>query len=178
MNKLFIGYTRFSLVLQESKAWVISQKESYLKELFNEDRLRNRLFFLKKSLESLALSESSYEKYHFIFYSDILPNSFKKELLEISASFDFAIPILVENKNTFNFLKIISDWISYNTNINQALLGIYNLDDDDFLSNNYFKYSEKYLRERFIGFHVSYGLGIKSYFYDNVFFWSCGKLSS
>lgn len=168
MEKIFIGYTRFSLVSQESKAWLISQKEDYLKVLFNEKRLNNRLFFIEKSMLSLSISGSSYKKQHFIFYSNLLPERFKEKLFLICKQFDFVIPVEVQSNSEFDFIGHISKWLSMN-NRKQSLVGLYNLDDDDFLSKDYFSYSEKYLQECFLNFHISYGLGIKSYFYRSNF---------
>lgn len=173
MEKHYIGITRFSLVSLNSKAWFLSQQEDYLKKLFDVARLNDRIFLFSESLKALdkARKHSQYSVYHYVFYSDLLPDEYKNKLLGICNNYNFIYPVMLESTEKRSLHKIISlDLVSKDKIKNNDLIGLYNLDDDDFLGIDYFKYSEKYLKYEFLNFKVSYGLGMIGLYSKEKFF--------
>lgn len=172
MSRVFIGYTRFSVVSEASKAWVISQRSDYLDRLFNSERLRVRINLFNASMQNIALAKekTSIRVFHIVYYSSSLPDFYKKELEEMAMEYPFLVLMPIDITEDFSHLKGINTVVRENS-LEESILGIYNLDDDDFLSVNYFSHSEKYLSNNFLNYRVSYALGLTAKF-DNVRFFN------
>lgn len=172
MDKCYVGITRFSLVSENSKAWLISQQKSYLENLFSPTRLNDRIMLFSKSLAALngAVKESPYAVYHFVFYSDILPDLYKSQLLNICEEYNFVYPIKINSKKNQSLTENIENFLLSEGIEEKVLIGMYGLDDDDFLSQDYFSYSSKYLKLEYCGFRVSYGSGMIGLYDKGRFF--------
>lgn len=162
---MFVGITRFSLLTPNSNAWYLSKDisdiEDYRKKLFSKTRLDERMnIFFNISLPALKIMKDKYEYIHILQISDQLPVSYKKIIEEYTQKFNFLKIQEVDINGNSNLS--ISDIIIRNIKKNspETIIGVFNLDDDDILSVDYLKNSEKYINRLFKGHIISYGTGL------------------
>lgn len=170
-SKVYFGCTRFSLYSPNSSSWQASKmsEDEYLNYLFDEKRLLTRLkIFNEYSLPILEKASLNIKLLHVIQYSPLLPEKIKLQLSEISRRYKFIYLELIdlyENPH-LKFLEFIQKSMFDGSPL---IFGYYYLDDDDLLSVNYFGDTSKYLNEIFVGYHVSFGLGVTAYFSEDKY---------
>lgn len=171
MKKIFVGYTRFSLVSPGSGAWIVSRREDYLEKLFSPERLNDRFqIFFECSLPALekARCQSSIPFVHLFLYPEEMGFNYKNIILERCGKNNFLIPIEIKSGASLNIKEIIENQLS-KLNISDAIVGRFSLDDDDILSLNYFEKSQEYMQEPFLGKILSFGKGITGVFENGNF---------
>lgn len=171
MKKIFVGYTRFSLVDPGSKAWIVSQRNDYLEKLFSPKRLDDRFqIFFECSLPALrsASSKTSISFIHLFLYSEEIGINYKRIITEKCSQDKFLIPVEVKTGANLDIKKIIETKLNQ-MNIDDAIVGRFSLDDDDILSSDYFIKSQEYMQEPFLGKILSFGKGITGVFENGNF---------
>ena len=136
MKKIFLGYTRFSLVNPGSKAWIVSQREDYLEKLFAPERLNDRFeIFFECSIPALkkASAQTSIPFVHLFLYPEEIEVNYKKMILEKCLQNKFLIPVEIKAGSPLDVKKIIENQLSL-MNVSNAIVGRFSLDDDDILS--------------------------------------------
>lgn len=157
---MFIGQTRFSLFLPGSSAWKATSKDnhrdlnSYREYLYSDDRmqLRSRIFF-DHSIPLLARASKNHRIRHIVSYSKSLPYVYRSQLENAAKEFGFLV--LDERPDGVG----PSDWrelLDFEVGL-EDLVGVYRLDDDDLLSDDYFDRARKYLNQPFVGMRLSFG---------------------
>lgn len=164
-EKYYFACTRFSLFSPNSSSWKASNlsHDDYIKYLFDSERLNVRFSILEKySLPLLEQSSMNFKFIHILQYSPLLPDIYKKRLFDLLSQYDFLRIQEVSNENPhLKFLSLVENKIKTD---NCKIFGYFYLDDDDLISIDYFAKSYKYLDDTFIGYHVSYGLGLTGFF--------------
>jgi hypothetical protein len=163
----FFGVTRFSVYLPDSKAWHLSQvsEQEYLDRLFSDERLASRFdIFINKALPIYQEMSKKYNYRHIIHYSNLLPEKWKKVLIETAS------------KNSVLYLDEVYDKMEYATIMKNLLdtkeSGVtvfFRVDDDDLLSIDYLDKLSAYARPEFVGMAVSFGSGIASIYSNGRF---------
>jgi hypothetical protein len=154
----FFGVTRFSVYLPNSKMWNLSQlsEQEYLIKLFSDERLALRFdIFINKALPIYQEMSKKYNYRHIVHYSNLLPEKWKKILIEAASK----NPVLYLDEV---YYKIESTTIMANLlNTKESGVAVYFIiDDDDLLSIDYLDQLSAYARHEFIGMAVSFGFGI------------------
>jgi hypothetical protein len=166
----YIGVTRFSLFTPGSLEWKSSREtaheiESYKKELFKDDRLKARSYiFFNLSLPILQELSKKYDYEHIILYSPELPPLYSGYLEDIGKKYPF-IKVLctTENDRYQNQNNLIKNIIE-SSNYCKSIFGLFNLDDDDLLSVDYFDLASKYMLPQNEGMIVSLCAGLTGIF--------------
>lgn len=173
---MFIGHTRFSLFVPDSRAWRASQdslknSDKYKDYLYNPERLELRTqIFLKHTVPTLADAaqrvSGRHEIVHVVSYSESLPQKYKDKLAAAAAEFPILVLDEVQDGDAAGGFaqKYVSDKLAPG-----EVFGRYRLDDDDILSTEYFSLMEKYLKDEFVGMVVSLPLGIEAVYDDGRF---------
>jgi hypothetical protein len=171
----FICYTRFSVFHPDSIEWNSSKnitnkkdfRADYISRLYSESRLavRAKIFF-GLSLPSIAKGIGSNNFVHIIQYSDILPKKYRDMLLEAEKNYPFIkLDLVREDARYDGYSKIISETIERS---GEECFGLFNLDDDDLISTDYFERVSKHVHPKNIGFIVSHGLGLSALYDDKT----------
>lgn len=172
---MFILITRFSLFIPNSPAWLLSvnkdNEESineYKRQLFDTSRLRFRLDFLRNiTLPIIFQASKKHPILQILKYSVLLPDEFKKELLELGKEYPFLVlcEYNEEGKYPKADLDIASDYFNdLWAKDRDSIVGMTILDDDDCLSIDYFDRATPYLNKTFAKKAISFGLGINGVF--------------
>lgn len=184
-KKIIIGYTRFSVYLEQSKHWVISQKTNYLSQIFDTNRLDARFdIFFNHTIPALELAKKDLndEIYlHFVFYSSAMPIKDKERLFMLAKNYNFLVLVEVSSQlESYSYIDYIGEFLlkndEYKNDEYKDLVGIFSVDDDDILSTQYFRHIKHYLSESFIGMRVSFPEGLTGY-YENKIFSSIRKVN-
>lgn len=161
----FIGRTRFSLFVPNSKSWRLSQTEedtpidSYRERLYEDRRLRVReQIFLNHTLPSLAMAAEGFDVTHVVSYSRSLPEKYKQSLVDAAARFSFLVLDEQLDGKTGRSLHALA---KERAQLGETF-GIYRLDDDDVLPVNFFERMGNYINPNFSGMVVSFPLGIEA----------------
>lgn len=161
----FLGHTRYSLSNPDSGAWKASNgsrfstAEEYRKYLYDPSRLQLREeIFLKESLPIIKSAADSFEIRHVVSFSDSLPQRFKDSLYDASNTYEFLL--LDERPDGERETDVNTLTARF---LNKTGVGArYRLDDDDVLSAQFFHNASKYLKPEFVGFVVSFPVGIEA----------------
>lgn len=160
---MFVGQTRFSLFQPGSTAWKATSGEfdgqrSYEDYLFNPERLdfRSKVFF-EHTVPMLANAARSHRIRHIVSYSDNLPEPYLSRARDTASKYDFLIaderPAGV---GATPWQELVDEHIGIDD-----VIGVYRLDDDDFLAWDFFDRMKPYLRHDFVGMRVSFALGFQ-----------------
>ena len=170
----FIGHTRFSLFEPDSTSWRLSRsagrksEEAYLRRLYSEERMQSRQeIFFNYSLPILDQAQSGMDLIHVVSYSDELPARYQIQLKEAANRYSW---LLLDRRDATNRKGLSLENIA-REHFNQGdIFAEYRLDDDDVLAVDYFESLSAYLSNPFVGFHVSHGLGLQTFYENEVFF--------
>lgn len=161
----FIGQTRFSLFIPNSKSWRLSKShginasDSYRDELYDDKRLRIREeIFIRHSLPNLAIAAQNYDVTHVVSYSTSLPQKYKDSLAMAAERYPFLLLDEREDGELGRSLKSIAKEKASP----REVFGLYRLDDDDVLASNFFKRMSKFMSPSFKQMVVSFPLGIEA----------------
>jgi hypothetical protein len=161
---IFLGITRFSVLSPGSSEWQISSidRSKYENVLFSDERLsiRSKIFF-DISLPILATASNNFGYIHVVQYSSNLPERYREKLFEAASQYSFLRVLEVDSIDVHSkiYEGILLDFVKGRGEIDRFLFGVFNLDDDDLLSINYFRNSEKYLESNNVGRYLSFGEG-------------------
>lgn len=171
---MFVAYTRFSLFLPNSRAWIISKDrdhaedvDQYKSTLFNNKRLQFRMKFLKTlTLPLLQEASEGYKFIHFIEYSSLMPALYIEELKKLESNYDFLHLIEYDEKGCAN--KSRNEEVIKKFNLKESIeeqyIGMFALDDDDCVSLDFFEKNVRYISKPYKNFVISNGLGIHAFF--------------
>ena len=169
--KIFLGITRFAVFDPGVSEWQISSIEEakYKDILFSDSRLsmRSKIFF-DISLPILAAASSSFDYIHVVKYSSMLPDLYKEKLFRAASEYSFLRILEVDQIDVSSLIysELLLEFVKSRYEIDRFVFGVFNLDDDDLLSTNYFKNSEKYLEPNNIGRYLSFGDGFTCVHYS------------
>lgn len=160
---LFLGHTRFSLFRPRSDAWRVSNGSfatdgEYRDYLFSDRRLARRCdIFLNLSLPQIAAAANRWSIRHVVSYSESLPETYRRQLLEAAARHPFLV--LDEQSEGSTGVKDERDLVERFGRSSAGVVGAYRLDDDDVLSADYFEQMARYMRPENAGMIVSLASG-------------------
>lgn len=164
---VFIGTTRFSLFKPDSGAWrsstngAFSNPDEYKEYLFSPERIEPRLKILREvSLPNLATAAETHTVRHVIQYSPELPVHYLRQLEAMRNEFPFVLLSNSSDTTGSNHPYSIANAL----NPRQEPYVIYRLDDDDFLSKNYFDQLSPFVTEANLGSRVSLAAGLTGVF--------------
>ena len=161
----FIGHTRFSQYIPNSKAWNIStfSEDEYIDYLFSDERMNHRMYiFSKLSVPMLARMKRGYNYRHIVAYSSILPKKWKQELFTLNDKYPFLYLHEVDTDDTNPINSILSG-------CDNGAVAYFRLDDDDLLVENYLDELSQYNNSAFAGMAVSFGKGYLAHYRDRQF---------
>lgn len=169
----FIGHTRFSVYDPQSPSWRLSRKykskdlASYKADLFSDARLKTRAdIFINYSLPVIDAAIGNHHLVHIVNYSPELPERYQKKLKAAEDKYDW----LLLDEQTGSRKSLDLDTFAKSKFGTGAVYAEYRLDDDDLLSATYFDQLVNYIRPDLVGYVVSLGLGIESYYQDGIFY--------
>lgn len=163
---------RYSLLLEDFKAWIIARNEekSYKDTLFDSERLDSRLN-LFKLLTLPCLAQQNLIEEHlegtnihklqvFLATSEQLPQVHKQELNELAEKYDWLNVCYLPSRGT-EIESVITSYVEglYNQLKKPILYSNIRLDDDDILSSNFLNRLEPYATEENIGRVISLAKG-------------------
>lgn len=158
---MFVGQTRFSLFQPGSRAWKASattdqsSAEEYRRYLYSDERmeLRSRIF-LEHSLPTILRAAQSHRIFHVVSISESLPDKYREMLEKISVKHEcIVLDVRPDGHGPSDWRKLLDPQIGV-----QDIVGVYRLDDDDLLSDDFFDRMRRYISEPFVGMRVSFGL--------------------
>lgn len=159
---VFVGATRFSLFQPNSAAWRTSQAgrfnspDEYRKFLFSDDRLAPRMKILGEiSMPLISKAAEHHKIRHIIQYSPELPQKYQARLQDLAAAYPFIVLSDISDKSGATHPYTVADALTNGS----GPYALYRLDDDDFLSPDYFDQTSRYVSEEFLGFRVSLAAG-------------------
>lgn len=172
MKKHVFVMIRYSVLAESKNSWVIGRDvdtEAYKEKLFSEERLTlHQELFFNVTLPSLRKMDNKSTTV-FIFTSDELPELYLNNLFdEVSKDNNFKIiklprkglmtgqmhSVLQKELDTFN---------------DDVLYATVRLDDDDALSERFDKELSKYLNNGFVGYAVSFPVGVAGMYEDGEY---------
>lgn len=164
-NAVYFGFTRFSVYLPGSGAWVVSSTEDeYLTKLYSDERLKPRFeIFLERALPIYELYTKKFSYKHILLYSKVMPEKWKKLLFQAAEKYSFLI--LHEVRNTIYFHDVMEKYLIDNRKVDSPV-ALFRVDDDDILSADYLEQLSQYTDLPFEGMSVSFGNAIPAK-YDN-----------
>lgn len=169
--KTLVSYTRFSITDDNlAGAWHLStqeklNRENYLIKLFDPQRIEPRLYIMENYLlPSLELLAKKFIFRHVIFYSDLLPDIYKKELSRLASQYEFVI-LSSKYSNPLNNNEVLS---FFKTKLSQLKIVIpaarMRIDDDDMLSTAYAQSIDEFVELKLSGMCVSLSRGVQALF--------------
>lgn len=172
---MLYGVTRFSLFTPGSNNWKASKyknEDEYISYLFSKERLSCRFDILEKhTLPNLEKSKNKAGIYykHIFMVSEKLPEWAMARLNKITANYDF---IVVTQGGTGDaYIHALSyakeDLRRYKNKI--IPFGVFLLDDDDILPNDYFDVMRQYINLGDVGRVISMPLGYTAIFNNGVY---------
>lgn len=166
----YIGVTRFSVVKAKNSGFRIDDRdrEAYLNELFDWDRLADRMFIFENvSAPILGHFGENYDFTHLVQYSPELPVTWKRRLYEIAERYPCIHPVEVVDEDIAETVhKFVLTW-------ERDFIGKFvwfRVDDDDILSVDYLDAVDRYVSDATIGYALSFGLVYSGIFSNGHFF--------
>ncbi|MCG7255292.1 putative rhamnosyl transferase [Corynebacterium hadale] len=165
MGTQFVGQTRYSLYIPDSRAWRATshsgEKNDYREYLFAPERMdfRDKLFN-EFTVPSIAEAAKKHNLIHIVSYSESLPGKYKESLESTAEQYPFIrLQMLPDGAHDWGHVdKIIKECLE------PGVFGRYRLDDDDILSTYYFAEMKKFIKPEFVGMAVSMPLGVEAIF--------------
>lgn len=153
----YVGITRFSVVNAKNSGFLIdsADRKKYLRELFNDERLLDRMFILEKVAAPVYnMLAEKHDYTHLIQYSPELPVVWKQRLLELSQKFPCIVPVEVIDADIADSVR------EYVLSWEKDFIGEFvwfRIDDDDVLSLDFLDAVERYVSRETVGFALSFG---------------------
>ncbi len=167
MRKHVFVMIRYSALTESSGSWAIGRDksfESYKETLFSPERLRlHEKLFREVTLPSLMRMDRQLTTV-LIFTSDELPENHLKNLNDMVNGLDnFKIVLLPRSGKLISHmhdclyqqLQLFKEDVCYAT---------VRVDDDDALSNDFFKHIFEYVKPAYQGHAISFALGVVGFF--------------
>jgi hypothetical protein len=156
---MIFGHTRYSVFSPDGGSWRAAKflsPENYKDFLFSASRLDMREhIFGEYSVPQIINNMSSFDYYyHIVEYSQELPDDRKLKLFEICDRHERIVPVLSGQRNS-EIDRIVN---SAATDCSE--IGIFKLDDDDVISDEYIANASKYVDHKFKNFVVSFPKGV------------------
>lgn len=172
MNPQFVGQTRYSLYIPESRAWRATEqsddKKDYRDYLFAPERMdfRDKLFN-EFTVPSIAEAAEGHNLIHIVSFSESLPDKYIESLERTARRYPFIqLQMLPDGTHDWGRVdKLIKE------RLEPGVFGRYRLDDDDILSTHYFTEMEKFIKPEFVGMVASMPLGVEA-IYDAGHFYN------
>lgn len=160
---MIFGHTRYSVFNPDASSWRAAKflnVEEYKNFLFSNSRLDMReKIFRDFSIPQIKRNmESCQDYYHIIEYSQELPEGRKNNLFEFCDVHNQIIPVLAGKRNE-KIQEILN-----NDGRGRSSVGVFKLDDDDVISDNYIFNAKKYINKGLEGFVVSFPKGLTAWF--------------
>ena len=161
----FVGHTRFSLYLPESRAWRATRDfanpSEYRDYLFSDERLSPRAdVFFNLSLPLLDQARKDHQYRHILSFSDELPAKYQLKVEEAAERYTW----LILDRHVAGIGAHNADRVARNLmrgrGENEGVYGTFRLDDDDLLPLNYFDRMDRLMGKFSVGMYVSLGAGI------------------
>lgn len=163
---------RYSLLLEDFKAWIIARKEegSYKDTLFDSERLNGRLDLFKtltlpclaqqNLIEKRLEGTNIYKTQVFLATSEQLPELHKQELNKLAEKYEWLNICYLPSRGT-KLESVVTNYVEelYNELRKPILYSNIRLDDDDILSSNFLNRLESYITEENIGRVISLAKG-------------------
>lgn len=163
---------RYSLLLEDFKAWIIARNEekSYKDTLFDSERLNGRLELFKlltlpclvqQNLIEERLEGTSIHKLQvFLATSEQLPQVHKQEINELAEEYEWLNVCYLPSRGT-KIESVVTSYVEglYNHLKKPILYSNIRLDDDDILSADFLDRLEPYTTEENIGRVISLAKG-------------------
>ena len=127
---------------------------------------RQEIFF-NYSLPILDQARSGMDLVHVVSYSDELPAKYQAQLREAANRYSW---LMLDRRDSSNRKGLALEKIAREQFSQGDIYAEYRLDDDDVLAVDYFESLSNYLSESFVGFHVSHGLGLQTFYENGTFF--------
>lgn len=170
---MFVGHTRFSLLVPDSASWRASNEQTGFSEgkyrdyLYDDARLSLRTdIFLNHTVPTLAKAAEGFDVKHVVSFSESLPRKFKEQLKKAADSFGILhLDELPDGDSGWTAVRRYVQATGF-----KGTFGRYRLDDDDVLSAHYFQTTAPYIKPEFEGMLVSMPLGIEAVYADGQFF--------
>lgn len=161
----FVGHTRFSVYSHQSDKFAATRgktdEEAYLGWLYATERLAPRTeIFIEESLPQIARARKVHEVSHVVCYSSSLPASYRAALEKADKEYDF-LRLYVVDEPVSGFAPptdAIRQSVQWKPGSRQRV-GIYRLDDDDLVAEDYFDRMANYADVAEPGWRISLGLG-------------------
>lgn len=154
-----IGVTRFSVVNPGGSGLNLVSKnqndrEEYLKQLFDEERMLDRIYIFGKLAAPIYQSFADrYDYVHLVQYSKELPERYRLALQEIAKKYPVIKPVLVTDESMVDSVK--KHVLSWDKGFRGVFAWI-RVDDDDLLSIDYLDALSRYLTVNNVGCAVSF----------------------
>lgn len=150
-----VGITRFSVASPKGSGLNLKNKldaDQYLKELFDEHRLRERAFIFGELASPIYQTFSEKYNYtHLVQYSSNLPQKWKDWLYHLSDRFSVIRPTVADNKDMVDSVR---DHVrSLGKNFRGEFCW-FRIDDDDILSVDWMDQLSNYIRPENVGMAV------------------------
>ncbi|NDK33178.1 glycosyltransferase [Nesterenkonia haasae] len=162
----FVGHTRFSVYSYQSDKFAATRgktdENAYREWLYAPERLEPRTeIFLEETLPQIERAQKGkHDVVHVVCYSPTLPERYKAALQDAERTFDF-VRLHEVDEPVSGFAppaEAIRQSVQWSLGSSQRL-GIYRLDDDDLLAEDYFDRMAKYSEVAGPGWRVSLGYG-------------------
>ena len=171
MKTQFVGQTRYSLYIPESRAWRATAQsdvsEDYRDYLFAPERMDFRdKIFNEFTVPSIAEAAKGHNLIHVVSYSESLPDKYRESLERTAERYPFIqLQMLPDGTHDWGQVdKLIRE------RLEPGVFGRYRLDDDDILSTHYFTEMEKFIKPEFVGMVASMPLGVEAIYDDGHFY--------
>ena len=154
-----IGVTRFSVVKPGGSGLNLVSKnkddhEEYLKQLFDEERMLDRIHIFGRLAAPIYQSFADrYDYVHLVQYSKELPERYRLALQKIAGKYPVIKPVLVTDESIVDSVKKhVLTW-------DKGFRGVFawiRVDDDDLLSIDYLDALSRYLTVKNVGCAISF----------------------
>lgn len=172
MKTQFVGQTRYSLYIPESRAWRATAQpnsaQDYRDYLYAPERMDFRdKVFNELTVPSIAEAARGQELIHIVSFSESLPMKYKESLERTADRYPFIrLQMLPDGTHDWGHVdRFIKE------HLEPGVFGRYRLDDDDILSTHYFSEMKRFIKPEFVGMAVSMPLGIEA-IYDSGHFYN------
>lgn len=181
---VFVGHTRFSVHQYGSGFFKASRtgedgvgfsEEQYTSWLYSAERLGPRTdIFVNESIPQLALAASGHQVVHFVSYSPSLPESYKALLRGAAERHPFLRLNETNQPVSATPPAHLVRSALQEFGVTAGTFGVYRLDDDDILSNDYFSRMSTYITPEHAGWWVSLGRGYSAVRVDGQYVFTRG----
>lgn len=154
-----VGVTRFSVVKPGGSGLNLVAKNKgdeneYLKQLFNEERMLDRIhIFGKLAAPIYQTFADRYNYVHLVQYSRELPERYRNALFEIAEKYPVVKPVLVTTESIVDSVK--KHVLTWDRGFRGVFVWI-RVDDDDLLSVDYLDALSRYVSAENVGTAVSF----------------------